>query len=136
MLLLATCQLKHPPFHWRNQSLIPPMKGWVLQLASLSDMANAASCDLPIEMPPFALAESGPDSANEKGVVSVGRLIGHGKCCFLRPANGNAPPLHCRNQALILPMEREGPTLIFLCLILKRCHRRMVILSFLSQYAT
>ena len=46
-------------------------------------MVNAASCDLPIEMPPFALAESGPDSANEKGVFfnwQAYRLIGHGKC--------------------------------------------------------
>ena len=30
-------------------------------------MVNAASCDLPKETPPFPLAESGPDSANEKG---------------------------------------------------------------------
>ena len=30
-------------------------------------MVNAASCDLPMEPTPFPLAESGPDSANEKG---------------------------------------------------------------------
>ena len=70
MLLLVTCQLKPPPLHWQNQALMPAMKRVVFQLAGLSDMVNVvnvASCDLPMETPPFALAESGPDSANGKG---------------------------------------------------------------------
>ena len=67
MLPLVSSQLKYPTFHWRNQGLIPPMKGGVLQLAALSDMVNAAFCVLPIEVPHLPLAESGPDSANGKG---------------------------------------------------------------------
>ena len=43
------------------------MKGGVLQLAALSDMVNAASCDLPIEASPLSWAESGSDSANGNG---------------------------------------------------------------------
>ena len=84
MLLLVTCQLKRPPLHWQNQALIPPMERGVFQLAGLSDMVNAASCDLPIEMPPFALAESGPDSANGKGGRDVDFSLPYLKRCHIR----------------------------------------------------
>ena len=51
--LPTTRQIPPAHFHWQNQALIPPMKGGVLQLAALSDMVNAASCDLPFEAPPL-----------------------------------------------------------------------------------
>ena len=58
-------------------------------------MVNAASCDLPIEITLFALAESGPDSANGKGRRDVasshkdhthncGTLSTRGKAVHLR----------------------------------------------------
>ena len=53
MLYFATCQLKPPPFHWRNQALIPPMERGGFRLVGLSDMVNAVFCHLPIETPPF-----------------------------------------------------------------------------------
>ena len=40
-------------------------------MAALSDAVNAASCVLPIEVPHLPLAESGPDSANERRGVQL-----------------------------------------------------------------
>ena len=108
---LATCQWKRPPLHWRNQALIPPMERGVFQLAGLSDMVNAASGDLPIETPPFPLAESGPDSANGKGgfqLAGLSDMVNAASCDLPM----ETPPLHWRNQALIPPMERGGAALI------------------------
>ena len=62
-------QRRAPPFHWRNQGLILPMQRGVFQLAGHKRQHLPCPISLPIETPPFSLAESGPDSANAKGGV-------------------------------------------------------------------
>ena len=48
-------------------------------------------CDESTWRPPFPLAESGPDSANAKGVVSIGRSQEAAFTMSDKPANANPP---------------------------------------------
>ena len=54
---------------------------------------------LPIETPPFPLAESGPDSANGKGGVSIGRWQNTALTMSDSPTNRNPP----------FPLAESGP---------------------------
>ena len=63
----------NPPFHWRNQGLIPPMERGGFPLAGRKKQHLPCPISLPIEPSPFPLAESASDSANGKGEVSIGR---------------------------------------------------------------
>ena len=70
-----------PPFHWRNQGLIPPMQRGG-SIGRSQEAAFTMSDEPANANPAFSLAESGPDSANGKGVFP---LAGRKKLHLPRP---------------------------------------------------
>ena len=136
MLSFATCQLKLPPFHWRNQAMIPPMERGEFRLVGLSDMVNAASCDLPIEIcPPLHCQNQALIPPMKRGVFELAGssdMVNAASCTL--PIE--MPPFALAESGPDSANGKGGATLIFLCPILKLCHIRMVIFSFSSQYAT
>ena len=97
--------MSRPPFHWQNQGLIPPIQGGAFQLAGCKTQHLPCPMSSPIQTPLVPLAESGPDSANAKGGISIGRVQEAACTMSDEPANSNTP-CHWRHQGLILPMER------------------------------